>query len=53
MSFSSITKLFYLSEQLTPLHYACYRGDYQAVKLLIDHRANISVENCIGYNIRK
>ncbi|CAF3054628.1 unnamed protein product, partial [Rotaria sp. Silwood2] len=36
---------------LTPLHYACYRGDYQTIKLLIDHTADISVENAIGYNI--
>ncbi|CAF1604889.1 unnamed protein product [Rotaria sp. Silwood1] len=36
---------------LTPLHYACYRGDYETIKLLIDHKADISIENAIGYNI--
>lgn len=39
--------------QLTPLHYACYRGDYQAVLLLIEHRADLSVQNTMGYNSRE
>ena len=39
--------------QLTSLHYACYRGDYQAVLLLIEHRADPSVQNNMGYNSRE